>query len=80
MIEQCPVCMECRLDQTVDYPNNDIFIGEIVETHVDASLLADGKVDVSKLKPLLFDMASMKYWAMGGEIADCFNVGKRLKK
>jgi hypothetical protein len=37
-------------------------------------------VDVSKLKPLLFDMSSKKYWALGGEIARCWNVGKTLKK
>jgi len=30
MIEECPVCMECRLAQVVDLPTNEVFIGEIV--------------------------------------------------
>ena len=33
MIEECPINMECRLVQTVDFPRHDIFIGEIVEAY-----------------------------------------------
>ena len=79
MIQQCPVCMECRLDRIVDFPSHDIFIGEIVQTYADEALLSDTKVDVSKLKPLLFDMSSKKYWSLGAEIASCWNIGKQLK-
>jgi flavin reductase (DIM6/NTAB) family NADH-FMN oxidoreductase RutF len=79
MIEQCGVCMECRLDRIVDFPTHDVFIGEIVQTYADESILSDKNLDVSKLKPLLFDMNSKKYWSLGGEIAKCWNVGKQLK-
>jgi len=78
MIKECPVSMECRLERIVDFPTHDVFVGEIVQTHVDESVLTEGKVDVSKLKPLLFDMSSKKYWSLGGEIAKCWNVGKKL--
>ena len=79
MIQQCLVCMECRLDRIVDFPTHDIFIGEIVETYADESVLSEKNLDLSKLKPLLFDMNSKKYWSLGGEIAKCWNVGKQLK-
>jgi flavin reductase (DIM6/NTAB) family NADH-FMN oxidoreductase RutF len=79
MIQQCKVCMECRLDRIVDFPTHDIFIGEIVQTYADESILSDTKIDISKLKPLLFDMNSKKYWSLGGEIAQCWNIGKQLK-
>lgn len=78
MIQQCKVCMECRLERIVDFPTHDIFIGEIVQTHADVSVLSDGTVDISKLKPLLFDMNSRTYWALGGAIAKCWNVGRQL--
>jgi len=78
MVQQCKVCMECRLDRIVDFPTHDVFVGEIVQTYADESLLSDRKIDVSKLKPLLFDMSSKKYWSMGGKIAKCWNVGKQL--
>ena len=80
MIGQCPVCMECRLDRIIDFPTHEIFIGEIVETYADQAVLVGKDVDISKVQPLLFDMASKKYWALGGEIAGCWNVGKQLKQ
>lgn len=79
MIVQCPLCMECRLDQVIDYHTHDVFIGEIVQTHADPAVLIDGKVDIARLRPLLFDMASKQYWSLGEVVADCWNVGKQLK-
>jgi flavin reductase (DIM6/NTAB) family NADH-FMN oxidoreductase RutF len=79
MIQQCRVCMECRLDRIIDFPTHDVFIGEIVQTYADELILSDKNLDVSKLRPLLFDMNSKKYWSLGAEIAKCWNVGKQLK-
>jgi flavin reductase (DIM6/NTAB) family NADH-FMN oxidoreductase RutF len=45
MITACPINMECKLIQTVDFPKHDIFIGQIVETHCDERCLTDGTVD-----------------------------------
>jgi flavin reductase (DIM6/NTAB) family NADH-FMN oxidoreductase RutF len=80
MIQECPVCMECRLDRIVDYPSHDIFIGEIIATYADSSVLSAGKLDIAKIKPLLFDMSSKKYWSLGKAIADCWSVGMAIKK
>lgn len=71
--------MECRLERIVDFPNHDVFFGEVVETHANDSVLTNGKVDVSKIRPLLFDMALKKYWSLGSAVADCWKVGKELK-
>jgi len=79
MIQQCRVCMECRLERIIDFPTHDVFIGEIIQTYADESVLSDKNVDVSKLNPLLFDMNSKKYWSLGGEIARCWDIGKQLK-
>lgn len=80
LIRQCPVCMECRLARVVDFPTHDVFIGEIVATHADEAVLReDGVTDIAKVGPLLFDMASVKYWSLGAELAPCWNVGKALK-
>ncbi len=80
MIKECPLNMECRLYDTFDTPTHDLFIGEIVETYADESVLNEGKVDLAKLKPLLFDMSSVKYWSVGEAIAGCWNIGKKLKQ
>jgi flavin reductase (DIM6/NTAB) family NADH-FMN oxidoreductase RutF len=80
MIKQCPVCMECKLERIVDFPTHDIFVGEIIQTYADESTLSDEGVDVSKVKPLLFDMNSKKYWGLGSELGNCWSIGKQLKK
>jgi flavin reductase (DIM6/NTAB) family NADH-FMN oxidoreductase RutF len=80
MIRQCPVNMELRLHDVLDFDTHDIFIGELVQTYADDKVLTNGKIDVAKLRPLLFDMASVKYWRLGEAIGNCWNVGKSLKR
>lgn len=80
MIRQCPVNMELRLHDILDFDTHDIFIGELVQTYADDMVLTNGKIDLSKLRPLLFDMASVKYWRLGEAIGNCWNVGKSLKR
>ena len=79
MIRQCPVNMELKLYDVLDFPKHAIFIGELIDTYVDDNVLTDGKIDIAKLRPLLFDMASVKYWRLGPSIGSCWNVGKSLK-
>jgi flavin reductase (DIM6/NTAB) family NADH-FMN oxidoreductase RutF len=80
MIRQCPVNMELKLHDVLNLGEHDIFIGELVQTYADGRVMTNGKIDISKLRPLLFDMASIKYWSLGGPIGNCWNVGKSLKK
>ena len=69
-----------RLYDVYDFPKYDLFIGEIVETHVEESVLTDGKVDITKVRPLLFDMASKRYWSLGQDLAGCWYEGLKLKR
>ena len=80
MIRQCLVNMELRLHEVLDFDTHEIFIGELVQTYADDKVLTNGKIDVAKLRPLLFDMASVKYWRLGEAIGKCWNVGKTLKR
>lgn len=80
MIGQCRVAMELKLHEVLDYNTHDIFIGELVQTYADDSVLNDGRIDIAKLKPLLFDMTSVQYWTLGEPLGKCWNVGKSLKK
>jgi flavin reductase (DIM6/NTAB) family NADH-FMN oxidoreductase RutF len=78
MIQQCKVTMECRLIDHVKLPTHDLFVGEVVGTYADVEVLTNGLVDIAKLRPLLFDMASKKYWALGDPVAKCWSVGKEF--
>ncbi|MGA6924384.1 MAG: flavin reductase family protein [Desulfosarcina sp.] len=79
MIRQCPVNMELELHEVLDLQRHEIFIGELVQTYADDAVMTDGSIDIAKLRPLLFDMASKKYWALGKPVGNCWSVGKKLK-
>ena len=76
MIEECPVSMECQITDILDYKTHDIFIGKIIGTYCDEKIAIERGVDVLKVKPLLFDMSSRKYYGLGDSCGQCWNIGK----
>ncbi len=80
MIVDFPVSMECRLERVVDFETHDLFVGEIVGTYASDEVLRDGKVDLAKVDPLLFDFQSVHYWGLGEKLGACWSVGKELKR
>jgi len=57
-VRDTPVHMECRHFQTVDLPSNRkdqrnaMVIGHVIGIHIDDSILVDGKVDLSRCRPI----------------------------
>jgi flavin reductase (DIM6/NTAB) family NADH-FMN oxidoreductase RutF len=80
MIEQCSINMECELVKTVDFPNHDVFIGKIINTFCDETVLIDGEVDIVKVQPILFVMNNQSYYGIGEKIAKAWSIGKELNK
>ena len=48
--------------------------------NADESILTDGKVDLTKLKPIVFDAAAMCYRALGDSVGKAWGSGKALIK
>ena len=80
MIEQCSINMECELIKIVDFPNHDVFIGKIVNTFCDETILTDGEVDIEKVQPILFVMNDRTYYGLGKKLAKAWNIEKELNK
>lgn len=80
MIRECPVCIECRLLQSVNYPTNEFFIGEIVASYTEERYLTRGKPDMKKIDPLLLSMPDNRYWTLGEHAGDAWSIGKSLRK
>lgn len=81
MIEECPLCMECKLIEIRDYGySHELFIGEIVEVYVDENCLTDGVPDIKKLDPILYSTGDSNYWKVGEHLAKAFQVGKQYTK
>ena len=77
VVDELPLVLECRL---VSYEDEHCHLfGDIVCTSADESILTDGKVDVSKLRPLIFDIESHNYWSFGEVAGPAFKAGQALK-
>ena len=79
LIAECPVSMELKLFQTVTIGQHEIFIGELVNTYVDEACLTDGKPDLARIDPLLFDFMMIDYWSIGKRTGKPWRDGKSLK-
>ena len=78
VIEEFPLCLECEL---ISYETEHCHLfGEIVGVSADESILTDGKVDITKLKPLIFDLDGASYYGVGPKTAKAFSCGLELKK
>ncbi len=55
-----------------------ILIGEVVNMSADESILTNGKVDLDKLQPVVFDAASMTYRAIGKVVGKAWGEGKKF--
>jgi flavin reductase (DIM6/NTAB) family NADH-FMN oxidoreductase RutF len=81
LIAACPLCLECRLVQTVELPTNDWFIGEIVSAWAEETCLTGGKPDIRKINPLLLTMPDNRYWTVGPEAGKAWSAGaERVKE
>ena len=79
MIQQCPLCMECRLVNAVDLPTNTLFIGEIIGAYAEERFLMDGKPDIRKMTPFTLTMPDNNYWGVGNNVGKAWNIGKNLR-
>ena len=74
IIDQYPLTLECKV---VNWSNG-ILVGEVVNMCADESILTDGKVDLEKLQPIVFDAASMTYRAIGKVVGKAWGDGKKF--
>lgn len=77
VIKNLPVTIECELYKVVE---EGLFIGKIVNVSVDESVLGeDGKIDIAKFNPIIFDTVHYGYHAFGERVGNAFTDGKKLK-
>jgi len=63
LIRECPVNMECILKNTIPLGAHDLFLGEIVQVHIDQNILDEkGKIDFTKADPFVFNQG--EYWSI----------------
>ena len=69
-----PLTLECKV---VSWSGG-ILIGEVVNMSADECILTDGKVDLGKLQPIVFDAAANTYRAIGEVVGQAWGSGKKF--
>ncbi|MBP5535387.1 MAG: flavin reductase [Bacteroidales bacterium] len=76
IINEYPLTLECRVVSFED----GMLIGEVVNQSADESILTNGKVDLTKLKPIVFDAAAMCYRSVGDSVGQAWGSGKKFQQ
>lgn len=78
LIDELPMTVECEL---ISYdPETCHLIGRIVNVSADESILDEkGKIDPSKLRPIIFDPVHNDYLVIGEKVGNAFKDGVALK-
>jgi flavin reductase (DIM6/NTAB) family NADH-FMN oxidoreductase RutF len=76
LANECPISAECKLVKVIEFPGTDLVIGEVVQVHIEKTLLIDGKVEIDGLRPLLYAFPGGPYLSAGPAVAEAFKVGK----
>lgn len=78
IIDELPMTLECEL---VSYDTETCFmVGKIVNVSADEKILNEnGKIDLSKLRPITYDPCNHDYLEIGPKVGNAFSDGKSLK-
>lgn len=78
IIDELAISLECKV---IDYNTESCILrGEIVNVSVDESVLDEnGKVDPTKVNPIIFDPFNNHYLKIGEKVGNAFSDGKKLK-
>ena len=79
MIKECTLNLECKLVETLEFPTNYFFVGEIIAAYSEEQYLTQGKPDIKKMEPLLLTMPDNSYWTVGNYTGAAWKIGKSLK-
>ena len=80
VINEFPVCLECKF---VEYQHNEYgcgVIGKVVAVTADESVMVDGKIDISLVNAIAFDPYTHGYYKVTDRVGNAFKDGLALKK
>jgi len=81
MVEQCPVNLECKIDQIVELGTHSLVIASVLETYISEDCVTDDTLDVAKADPLVYlTGTARKYVHAGAPAGDAFSIGLSLRK
>jgi flavin reductase (DIM6/NTAB) family NADH-FMN oxidoreductase RutF len=83
LIRECPVNLECRVVHDFSIEHRQIFVGKVIQTHIDDSLVNEENgrwvfADLTRLDPIVYALDN-HYYRIGGPIGTGYSVGQPLR-
>ena len=78
IINEFPICMECKF---LDFQNDKYsygVIGEVVNVSADEDIMSDNHVDITKLEAIAFDPYTHGYYKVTQRVGDAFKDGLEI--
>ena len=76
-IDEFPLVVECQVRHVVEIGLHTQFIGEILDVKADLSVLTPSQqVDITKVKPIIFDTGQRRYFGLGTYLGNAFSIGR----
>ncbi len=78
LICECPVNLSCKVINSVSVHEMEVFIADVLSTHVSQDCLTDGRPDTKKINPLIY-MMDNQYWSIGDVVGQGFSSGNNYE-
>jgi flavin reductase (DIM6/NTAB) family NADH-FMN oxidoreductase RutF len=76
-VDEFPLVLECSVVGVHELGLHTQFIGEILDAKIDEALLDDkGRVDIDRLRPVVFAMDPGSYYALGRLVGKAYSIGR----
>jgi len=77
LIDELPMALECEF---LSYDEETgLLLGKIVNVCAEERILTDGKIDLTKFRPITYDPSGHGYYTLGEKVGNAFSDGKQLK-
>lgn len=80
VIDQLPVTIECKVIELQEEFKETRVVAEIVGMKAEENVLTDGKVDLEKVHPIMFDTVALCYREIGANVGGAWNAGKKFSE
>jgi flavin reductase (DIM6/NTAB) family NADH-FMN oxidoreductase RutF len=84
MIVECPVNLECRVVKEFSIQHRQVFVGEVVQAHVDEAFVVEREgrrviADMTQLDPIIYALDN-RYYRIGEPIGVGYREGKDFQR
>lgn len=75
---EIPFVLECRIVEHIELGLHTLFVGTIIDVKADETVLAeDGRPDILKINPFIFDPVRSGYYGVSNYLGKPFSIGKK---